>query len=75
MNKLLNPDDGHDAGSAPQYLDAKQLSKKLNVSVKAVIHWTQTRQLPFIKMGRLNRYPSVEIEKRLLSGSLLSEVK
>ncbi len=55
----------------PDYLTAPELATKLNVSLKSVINWTQARRLPVIKMGRVNRYPRVEIEKRLLSGSLL----
>jgi excisionase family DNA binding protein len=55
----------------PEYLSARQLAEKLNVSLKAVVKWTQARRLPFVKMGRMNRYPRVEIEKRLLSGRLL----
>ena len=55
----------------PDYLTAPELATKLNVTLKSVINWTQARRLPVIKMGRVNRYPRVEIEKRLLSGSLL----
>jgi hypothetical protein len=55
----------------PDYLTAPELATKLNVSLKSVINWTQARRLPVIKMGRVNRYPRVEIEKRLLSGNLL----
>lgn len=55
----------------PEYLDARQLAGKLNVSLKSVVKWTQARRLPYVKMGRVNRYPRNEIEKRLLSGKLL----
>lgn len=55
----------------PEYLDAPQLAAKLNVSLKSVINWTQARRLPVIKMGRVNRYPRIEIERRLLTGRLL----
>lgn len=55
----------------PEYLNARQLAVALNVSHKAIVKWTQARRLPFIKMGRANRYPRIEIEKRLLSGKLL----
>jgi excisionase family DNA binding protein len=54
-----------------EYLTAAELAAKLNVSLKSVINWTQARRLPIIKMGRVNRYPRVEIEKRLLAGQLL----
>ena len=55
----------------PDFLTAPELAAKLNVSLKSVINWTQARRLPVIKMGRVNRYPRIEIEKRLLSGRLL----
>jgi excisionase family DNA binding protein len=54
-----------------EYLTARQLAGKVNVSLKAVTKWTQARRLPACKMGRVWRYPAREIEKRLLSGSLL----
>ncbi len=59
--------------SAPEaeYLTARQLARKVNVSLKAVTKWTAARRLPCCKMGRVWRYPAREIEKRLLSGSLL----
>lgn len=62
------------ASAAPEqheYLTPLELSRILNVSRKAVVHWTQTHQLPVIKMGRLNRYPFSEIKRRLSTGSLL----
>lgn len=55
----------------PEYLTPRQLAGKVNVSLKAVTKWTQARRLPACKMGRVWRYPAREIEKRLLSGSLL----
>jgi len=60
------------AAPEPEFLTGKQLAGKLNVSLKAVIKWTAARRLPYVKMGRVNRYPRIEIEKRLLSGQLLS---
>jgi excisionase family DNA binding protein len=59
------------AAPEPEYLTGKQLSQKLNVSLKAVVKWTAARRIPACKMGRIWRYPRIEIEKRLLSGSLL----
>jgi hypothetical protein len=56
----------------PEYLTGKQLARKINVSTKAVVKWTAARRLPgAYKMGRVWRYQWREIEKRLLSGSLL----
>ncbi len=59
------------ATAEPEYLTARQLAVKVNVSLKAVTKWTAARRLPCVRMGRLWRYPVREIEKRLLSGSLL----
>ena len=55
----------------PEFLNARQLAEKLNVSPKSVTNWTQARRLPAVKMGRVWRYPKLEIEKRLLGGKLL----
>jgi excisionase family DNA binding protein len=57
----------------PEYLSGKQLAKKLNVSLKAVVKWTHAQQLPVIKFGKLNRYPLNEIVRRISSGKLLSK--
>ena len=62
----MNPD-----SIESDFLTAPELAAKLNVSLKSIVNWTQARRLPCIKMGRVNRYPRVEIEKRLLSGNLL----
>jgi hypothetical protein len=58
-----------------EFFTAPELAAKLNVSLKSVVNWTQARRLPVIKMGRVNRYPRIEIEKRLLSGQLLIDKK
>jgi excisionase family DNA binding protein len=75
MANELNHVDEKDTANVPEYLSVKELSKKLNVSAKSIIHWTQTRQLPSIRMGRLHRYPTADIERRLMSGSLFSKSK
>lgn len=54
-----------------EYLSGKELAAKLGVSIKAVINWTQNGRLPVIKVGRLNRYPKAEINKKLMTGNLL----
>jgi excisionase family DNA binding protein len=64
--------DADKAGAEPEYLTGKQLAGKLNVSRKAVVKWTAAHRLPCCKMGRVWRYPSNEINKRLLGGQLLS---
>ena len=60
------------SGPEPEYLTPRQLAGKVNVSLKAVVKWTAARRIPCVKVGYHWRYPSVEINKRLLSGHLLS---
>ncbi|HUI90841.1 MAG TPA: helix-turn-helix domain-containing protein [Chitinivibrionales bacterium] len=55
------------------FLTAPQLARKLNVSLKAIRKWSLSGRLMYVKMGRLVRYYWPEIEKRLLTGRLLSE--
>ena len=51
------------------FLTPKELSRKLNMSLKWVEKQTQARRIPGqVKMGRLWRYKIKEVEKRLLSG-------
>jgi excisionase family DNA binding protein len=71
MNDILTEPKENPAAPEPEYLNGKQLAAKLNVSIKAVVKWTAARRLPACKMGRIWRYPRIEIEKRLLSGNLL----
>jgi excisionase family DNA binding protein len=56
----------------PEYLTAGQVARKLSVSLGAVQKWTMQRRIPATKCGYHWRYPSLEINKRLLSGQLLS---
>jgi excisionase family DNA binding protein len=73
MSSILDDIEQQQTGASPEveYLNARQLAKKLNVSLKAIVKWTATRRLPCCKMGRIWRYPRNEIEKRLVSGKLL----
>jgi excisionase family DNA binding protein len=48
-----------------------ELAGLLNVPLRTVEKWTLQRRLPVCKVGRLNRFPRVEIQKRILSGNLL----
>ena len=58
-----------------EYLNAGQLAQWLNVSAKSIAKWHGQRRLPYIKVGRLTRFPRHEIERRLLSGKLLYDRK
>lgn len=72
MNDSTTTICSQDVGPEPEYLNAAQLARKIGVSVKAVQKWTAQRRIPSVKCGYHWRYPSVEINKRLLSGCLLS---
>jgi len=54
----------------PEYLTARQLAGKVNVSLKAVTKWTAARRLPCCKMGRVWRYPCGKLKSGLF-GNLL----
>jgi excisionase family DNA binding protein len=49
----------------------EELAALCRVSLRTIEKWTLQKRLPVVKMGRLNRFPRVEIQKRLLGGSLL----
>lgn len=60
----------------PEFFDTEGLAKYLNVSKKAVIKWRDDRRLQgAVKCGRIWRFRRNEIEKRLLSGTLLLDKK
>lgn len=46
-------------------LDIVQVSEKLQVSVSGVYSWVSQRKIPFLKVGRLIRFDSEEIDKWL----------
>lgn len=48
-----------------------ELSNMLKIPMRTIEKWTLQKRLPVVKVGRLNRFPRVEIQKRLLNGSLL----
>ena len=58
----------------PEYYTPRELSRKLNVSLKWVTNRTQKRQVPGqTKIGHIWRYKKIEVEKGLLSGRFLSD--
>lgn len=60
----------------PEFLSTDELAKLLNISIKTVRKYIETRQLPgMVKIGRLYRFRKYDVEKRLLSGSFLLERK
>lgn len=55
----------------PEYYTPEELAQLLRVPKRTIEKWTLQRRLPVIKCGRLNRFPRLEIQKRLLNGNLL----
>jgi excisionase family DNA binding protein len=55
----------------PEYYTPAELAAMLRIPRRTLEKWVLQRRLPVVKVGRLNRFPRVEIQKRLLNGSLL----
>ena len=55
----------------PEFLTPAEMAEMLRVPRRTLEKWVLQRRLPVVKCGRLNRFSRVEIQKRLLSGSLL----
>jgi excisionase family DNA binding protein len=55
----------------PEYYTPAELAELLRIPKRTLEKWTLQRRLPVVKIGRLNRFPRLEIQKRLLGGSLL----
>lgn len=68
-------DSSKKTATEPEYMTARQLAGKINCSIKAVQKWTAQRRIPCVKIGYHWRYPVVDINKRLLSGQLVSPVE
>jgi len=55
-----------------EFFNTKELSHYLNLSVKTVIKWRDSRRLPgAVRCGRVWRFRRIEVEKRLTTGELL----
>jgi excisionase family DNA binding protein len=55
----------------PEFYTPEELAVLLRIPIRTLEKWTLQRRLPVVKVGRLNRFPRVEIQKRLLNGNLL----
>ena len=55
----------------PDFYTPDELAELLRIPKRTLEKWTLQRRIPVVKIGRLNRFPRVEIQKRLLGGSLL----
>jgi len=59
-----------------QLLSPRQLSKKLNISLKAIVKWTQAGRIPGqMKVGGRWRYNSLSVERALLKPQFLLNKK
>lgn len=68
----MKPDYTQATAEEPEFWNTEQLARHLNVSTKAIVKWRSQRRLPgACRVGRIWRYRRKEIEKKLLSGSLL----
>ena len=55
----------------PEFYTPQEMAILLRVPLRTLEKWVLQRRLPVVKCGRLNRFPRLEIQKRLLNGSLL----
>jgi excisionase family DNA binding protein len=55
----------------PDFYTPDELADLLRIPKRTLEKWTLQKRLPVVKIGRLNRFPRLEIQKRLLNGSLL----
>jgi excisionase family DNA binding protein len=55
----------------PEFYTPEELAGLLRIPKRTLEKWTLQRRLPVVKVGRLNRFPRLEIQKRLLNGTLL----
>jgi excisionase family DNA binding protein len=62
-NKLAAPE--------PELYTPFEMAQMLRVPLRTIEKWVLQRRIPVVKCGRLNRFPRVEIQKRILSGNLL----
>ena len=46
-----------------RYIGVKGLAEYLDVTDKTIYHWTFTKQIPYIKLGRLLKFDLKEIDK------------
>jgi excisionase family DNA binding protein len=56
-----------------ELMTPKELAELLKIPMPTLSKWINARQLPVIKVGRLNRFNRVHINKRLLLGNLLKD--
>jgi excisionase family DNA binding protein len=57
----------------PEFYTPSELAAIGNVPLRLIQKWAMAKKIPCVKWGRLNRFPRIEIQKRLLSGSILKQ--
>lgn len=67
--KMENEETGK---NEPEFYTPEQLAGVLQVPLRTLEKWVFKKRLPVVKCGRLNRFPRVEIQKRILRGDLLN---
>ena len=55
----------------PEFYTLPEMAAMLRVPKRTLEKWVWQRRIPVVKCGRLNRFPRVEIQKRILTGNLL----
>jgi excisionase family DNA binding protein len=45
------------------YISSKELAKKINVPVNTIYYWVSLNKIPYIKMGKHNRFLYREVMK------------
>ncbi|MGA2507259.1 MAG: helix-turn-helix domain-containing protein [Chitinispirillaceae bacterium] len=64
-------DKKNNSGIEPEFYTPEELAELLRIPKRTLEKWALKKQIPVIKVGRLNRFPRLEIQKRLLNGTLL----
>jgi excisionase family DNA binding protein len=50
-----------------EWMTSEEVANYLRVSIKTLRNWTSNGQIPFHKIGKLNRFRKDEIERLILS--------
>ena len=56
-------------------LNVSQLSEILNIKTKTIYDWTHKGMIPYIKMGKLVRFNSDDIEKWVTSNKKYKSIR
>ncbi len=62
-------------GEEPELYTPPEMAALCRVPMRTIEKWIFEKRLPVVRVGRLVRFPRVEIQKRILSGKLLFDKK